>query len=192
MAIAAAAAAAPAVAARHLYAALRLLAWPDSTTEPELTARLLITLAHAEAEQGRTAQGLELLDRAESMVAPADRATLLQQRGLLLLRAGRIDAAQRQLDAVLPALAQDGEPVVLARTLLNRAVSHLTAGRVRLARADLERCRALAQAHGLDLVAAKCVHNIGYCELLSGDLPAALRSFDAAAGSLSSTLGTAD
>jgi hypothetical protein len=118
------------------------------------------------------------------MVAPADRATLLQQRGLLLLRAGRIDAAQRQLDAVLPALAQDGEPVVLARTLLNRAVSHLTAGRIRLARADLERCRELAQRHGLDLIAAKCLHNIGYCEMLAGDIPAALRSYDAAAGSL--------
>jgi len=118
------------------------------------------------------------------MVAPADRPTLLQQRGLLLLRAGRIDAAQRQLDAVLPALAQDGDPVVLARTLLNRAVSHLTAGRIRLARADLERCRELAQRHGLDLIAAKCLHNIGYCEMLAGDIPAALRSYDAAARSL--------
>jgi tetratricopeptide (TPR) repeat protein len=118
------------------------------------------------------------------MIAPADLGILQQQRGLLLLRAGRMEAALRLLDVAVPALAQAGESVVLARTLLNRGVLHLAAGRVRLARADLDKCGEIARAHGLDVVAAKATHNVGCCQLLCGDVPAALRSFDTAARSL--------
>ncbi len=34
---------------------------------------------------------------------------------------------------------------------------------------------------GHDLIAAKALHNLGYCDLLAGDIPAALQLFDAAA-----------
>ncbi|GAA3190062.1 CHAT domain-containing protein [Dactylosporangium siamense] len=184
-AVKAGAAGKPATAARHAAEALRLLGWPDGEpSAPALAARLLLTLAHAEAEQGRTDRGLELLDRAETLADLADVGTVLQQRGLLLLRRGEIDAALKLLDAAVPVLQEHGEPTVLARTLLNRGVVHLTAGRVRLARADLRQCHDLAGTHGLDLLAAKAEHNLGYCALADGDVPAALQTFDTAADSL--------
>jgi tetratricopeptide (TPR) repeat protein len=148
------------------------------TAHPELAARLLISLAHAEAEQGRTELGLRLLDGAEPLVAPDERGVLLQQRGLLLLRTGRADDALALLDAAVPLLAEAGDSVVLARTLLNRSALHLDAGRIGLAREDLRRCERIARANDLDLVIIKAVHNLGYCQLLSGDIPAALEAFE--------------
>jgi hypothetical protein len=91
-AVAAAAAARPAVAANHLRAALRLLGWPDRPQPWPWTARLLITLAHAEAEQGRTDYGFALSTGRDPR-GPERPRHLLQQRGLLELRRGRIDAA---------------------------------------------------------------------------------------------------
>ena len=34
----------------------------------------------------------------------------------------------------------------------------------------------------MTLIAAKALHNLGYCDLLAGDIPAALQLFNAAAG----------
>lgn len=192
----------PAVGARQLRAGLRLLGWTaagDAATSaasggkaaasggeaatpahPTLAARLLISLAHAEAEQGRTELGLRLLDEAETLVAPEERGILLQQRGLALLRTGQTEAALGLLDGAVPLLTAAGDAVVLARTLLNRSVVHLGAGRVRLARDDLRDCERIARANGLDLLADKAVQNLGYCDLYSGDIPAALEAFDTA------------
>ena len=182
--MAATAAGRPTLGAAHLRAGLRALGWSESAdaaapTAPGLAARLLISLAHAEAEQGRTGHGLALLDQAEAFVEPADRGVVLQQRGLLLMRTGRADEAIHLLDVALPLLA---DPPVLARTLLNRSVLHMAGGRVRLAREDLRRCERVARRHALDLLAAKSVHNGAYCDLLAGDIPAALAAFDAARG----------
>src|SRR5882762_7995120 len=70
----------PAVAARHLRKALRLLGVPlgarpvaawESAPSPErdvIAARILTSLAHAEAEQGRTSLGFALLVRCEPLV----------------------------------------------------------------------------------------------------------------------------
>jgi tetratricopeptide (TPR) repeat protein len=165
---------------------LRLLGWSTSgdapaAAKPSLAARLLISLAHAEAEQGRTELGLRLLDEAEAVVAPEERGILLQQRGLALLRTGQTEAALGLLDRAVPLLARADQTVVLARTLLNRAVAHLGAGRVGLAREDLRECERIARANGLDLLADKAVQNRGYCDLYTGDIPAALDAFDAAA-----------
>src|SRR5262249_19606501 len=142
--------------------------------------RLLISLAHAEGELGHTDLGLSLLAEAEDLVAAADLGVLLQQRGLMLQRVGNDAEAHVLLDAAVPLLAGAGHAPVLARTLLNRAVQHLRAGQVRPAREDLRQCARVAAEHGLDTVAAKAVQNLGCCELLTGDLPAALTAFEAA------------
>jgi CHAT domain-containing protein len=176
----------PAIGARHLRAGLRLLgrsAVGDASTAAQqvLAARLLISLAHAEAEQGRTELGLRLLDEAETLVAPEERGVLLQQRGLALLRTGQTEQALGLLDAAVPLLTAAGDVVVLARTLLNRSVVRLGAGRVRLARDDLRECERIARANGLDLLAAKAMQNLGYCDLYTGDIPSALEAFETAA-----------
>jgi tetratricopeptide (TPR) repeat protein len=182
----------PAVGARHARAGLRYLGWAEDGTQPDavtvreahhsLAARLLGMLAGWESMQGRTEYGLRLLDRAESLAAEDVRGMLLLQRGLMLMRTWQGQEALRTLDQAVALLEQDpAETANLASALINRSYAHLNAGHVRRARADLAWCRRLAADHGHDVLAAKAVHNLGYCELLAGDVPAALQLFNEAA-----------
>ena len=182
----------PAVGARYIRAGLRQLGWAEADSRPDaqrihashqaLAAGLLLILAVWESEQGRTEQGLRLLDRAGRLVATDDRGILLVQRGYLLMRAWRGNEAVRTLDEAVALL--DGNPAEtenLAAALLNRSFAHLNAARVGQARADLTWCRRVATDEGYHMIAAKTLHNLGYCELLTGDIPAALQLFNAAA-----------
>ena len=181
----------PAVAARQVRAGLLALGWAEDSDLPDtaqlpaahhaLAARLLMSLAHFESEQGRTRYGLRLLDRAEPLAATADRGVLLSQRGLLNMRAWRGAAALPLLDEAAALLQDYPDRSYLARTLLNRSFLHLNNADVQRARADLVRCERVCAEHGLSLMTAKAVHNRGYCELLAGDLPAALQLFNLAA-----------
>jgi tetratricopeptide (TPR) repeat protein len=181
----------PAAGARHARAGLRQLGWAEDGKQSgtrlheahhALAARLLGVLAEWESELGRTEYGLRLLDRAESLTAPDDRGTLLLQRGLILMRTGREGDALGILDDAVDQLEGDAaETANLATSLLNRSFAHLNLGQVRRARADLVWCRRIATAEGHDLIAAKALHNLGYCDLLAGDIPAALQLFNAAA-----------
>ena len=188
----------PAVGARYIRAGLRQLGWTEAGDLPDaqrihashqaLAARLLMILAVWESEQGRTDQGLRLLDRAGSLVAAADRGVLEVQRGYLLMRAWRGPEAVRALDEAVALL--DGNPAEtenLAAALLNRSFAHLNAARVGQARADLTWCRRVATDEGYPMIAAKTLHNLGYCELLTGDIPAALQLFNAAASAYQDT-----
>jgi tetratricopeptide (TPR) repeat protein len=195
----------PSAGARQLRAGLKALGWTEhrpanAVPLPEpyqaVAARLLISLAHLEAEQGRTELGLQLLHAATSITATADRGILLSQRGLLLLRTGRSAEALRYLDEAVPLLAGYADPAVLARVLLNRGATRLNLGQIKLARTDLEWCRRVAATAGtapatgqsdgsgdtrLAMLAAKAAHNLGYCDVLTGDIPAALQLFSLAA-----------
>ncbi|WP_345562584.1 hypothetical protein, partial [Nonomuraea rosea] len=142
----------------------------------DLLARLLTSLAHAEAELGRTELGLSLLDEAQRGAPPPELAIVHAQRGLLLLRLGSNAEALRELDLAAPMLL-DHDRVELARVLLNRSVIHLSTGRIRQARDDAQRSAQIAHALGHDVLAAKALHNDGYCDLLLGDVPAALAVF---------------
>jgi tetratricopeptide (TPR) repeat protein len=181
----------PAVGARHLRAGLALLGWDEEQpggrqvreADRAFAARLLISLAHLEAEQGRTEYGLALLDRAEDMTAAHDRGILFSQRALLLLRTWRISEALRCFDEAVPLLEGRPDKVWLARLLLNRGVLYLNTGAVLRARADLSWSQRLAADLGHSLIAAKAAHNLGCCDLLAGDIPAALRLFNVAADS---------
>ena len=180
----------PAVGARYVRAGLRRLGWTENGDDARqvarvhhgLAARLLIILAGWEAKQGRMEYGLALLDRAEALVAADERAILLIQRGLLCLRRGRAGEALGLFDDAIAALAQNrAETENLASALLNRSLIHLSRGDVRRARADLDWCRRVAIDGGHDLIVPKALHNLGYCDLLAGDIPAALQLFTAAA-----------
>jgi CHAT domain-containing protein len=178
----------PAVGARYARAGLRQLGWAEEGTLPDtqqvhdahhaLAARLMGILAGFESMQGRTESGLRLLDRADDLAAAQDRGVLLLQRGLLYMWTWRSEDALRVLDDAVAALEGNlAEATNLATALLNRSVVSLNAGQVRRARADLVRCRRIAAAEGDDLILAKALHNLGYCVLLAGDIPAALRLF---------------
>lgn len=181
----------PVAGARLLRRGLALLGWteqpgraPQSVAHPgtgssrdALVGRLLTSLAYAEAEQGRTRYGFQLLDTAAVLVDPHDLGILVQQRALLLYRTGRYTEAMRHFDDAIPLLASMDHVSVLCPTLLNRASVHLAAGRVGAARDDLVRCERLARRHQIGVLAAKAAHNRGYCELLTGDLPGSLTAF---------------
>jgi tetratricopeptide (TPR) repeat protein len=175
--VAAAAAGRPAAAAEHFRAGLRLLEPAQPSGSEALTARLLTSLAHAEAELGRVERGLELLDRAEPLAGADYRAIVVSQRGLLLWRAGRYKAALPCFDEAIPLLAHYPDRLVLARALLNRGGLNLGTASVAAAHADLERCEQIARRAGDEMLAAKAVHNLGYCELLLGNIPTALDAF---------------
>ena len=182
----------PAAGARSARTGLRHLGWKEDGDQPDaqqvheahhaLAARLLTILAVMESKQGRTDYGLRLLDRAEGLAAMENRGLLFLQRGLIFMRTGRKDEALRMLDGAVALL--DGEPAEtanLAAALLNRSFAHLNAGDVRRARADLLWLQRVAADGGHDRMAAKALHNLGYCDLLAGDIPGALRLFNAAA-----------
>ncbi|HEV3382820.1 MAG TPA: CHAT domain-containing protein [Trebonia sp.] len=144
-----------------------------------LAARLLMSLAHLESEQGRPEYGLMLLTRAEEYLTEEGRGHLLAQRGLILLRTGRwrdslasFNTAERMLDT---------DPEMLARVLVNRGVLHLNRGEVGLAENYLRRGAEMARHVGNELYATMATHNLGYCALLGGDIAAALNLLDAAA-----------
>jgi hypothetical protein len=183
----------PAAAVRHARAGLRHLGWSEGPAEddarrvPEahraLAARLLGIVGQWEPVLGRTGYGLSLLDRAENLAAAGDRGVLLLQRGLVYMRIGReADAVGVLGDAVAQLTGKPDESANLATALLNRSFAYLTLVRVNQARADLVWCLRIAGGAGHDLIAAKARHNLGYCDLLAGDIPAALQLFDAAAG----------
>jgi hypothetical protein len=183
----------PAVAARHLRKALRLLGVPlgarpavawESAPSPDrdvIAARILTSLAHAEAEQGRTSLGFALLVRCEPLVAPADRGKLFGQRGLLLLRTGQARAALGDFDLAVGLIDAERDPVELARVLLNRTVARMETGAFAGARSDSEHCLELARAADRPLLAVKALHNLGCCDLIVGDVLAALRTIGEAA-----------
>ncbi|MDQ1654662.1 MAG: hypothetical protein QOI35_3862, partial [Cryptosporangiaceae bacterium] len=177
----------PRAAARLLRGALGALPGdpPDGLDlagdAAELRGRILVSLAHAEAEQGHVVEGLALLGEAEPLLPPARRGVLRGQRGLLLLRTGQAPDALREFDGAVALLRGGAEPRELARILLNRSVVHLLAGRIAAARTDLRRCAALAVRDGDARIAAKASHNLGYLAFLAGDLPGALRAFDTVA-----------
>jgi tetratricopeptide (TPR) repeat protein len=169
----------PALAARQIRAGLRLL---DATPTPDgdllhVRGRLLVSLAWAESERGRVDVGFRLLDEAEPLVGPTQRAVLLAQRALLLKRGGRDDLALRQYSEAIGLLTAREPSVDLVKALNNRSALYLDQGDVRSARADLRRCAQLAEKLGLTLGAAIVRANLGCLDVLAGDLPAALRTF---------------
>jgi tetratricopeptide (TPR) repeat protein len=176
----------PAAAVRQLRAGLRLIGSggdAPGSGDPavaEIRARLLVSLAWAESERGRVDVGFRLLDEAERLIPRAQRAILLAQRGLLLKRSGRNEEALRQYDQAVTLLTEQASPLDLVKLLNNRSLVHLEAGHIRLARADLHRCRQVAERHGLALHVVLSRVNLGCMDVVAGDLPSALGAFAAA------------
>jgi CHAT domain-containing protein/tetratricopeptide (TPR) repeat protein len=176
----------PARGARLLRAALRLVsgppgAEPDPATA-ELRGQILVSLAYAEAEQGRLDLGWRLLAEAESLLPGRSKALAFSQRALLYMRTGKDDAAIGQYDLALAHLREESDPAAVARALLNRGTLHLGRGRLQHARADLRGCAAVSALHDLSRILPIAVHNLGYLDYLAGDIPAALRTYREVAG----------
>ncbi|MFD0748222.1 hypothetical protein ACFQ1L_45450 [Phytohabitans flavus] len=165
---------------RHAEARRLLRAALRSGPEPELRARILISLAYHQAERRSLDDGLALLGEADEVpdLPPRLRGMVAAQRGLLFMRAGRSADALSALDAAV-GLLDESVAEDICRPLLTRGILQMQRGVLTAARADFRRCVEIAGRHGLDMLAAKASHNLGYLSLLSGALPQALRDMDA-------------
>jgi tetratricopeptide (TPR) repeat protein len=170
---------------RHAAAHRLLAAALRSDPTPARRAHILISLAYHVAERRSLAAGLALLDEADAIPDVPRRIHGLahSQRALLYMRAAQFAAALPEFDAALR-LLDESEPEDVGRVLLNRAMVHEQRRNLSQGRADLTRLLDLATRHGLAVLGAKALNNLGRMALIAGDLPQALRLLDAAAGTL--------
>ena len=151
-----------------------------------LRARVLATLAYAEAELGH----LDLAERlcTEALDMPGTDAETCGivhgQLAVVLLRQGERERALAEFTTAIRSLSTDH--AALGRNLLNRGNLHLDTGSPRRALADFQRAMVEAEQAGLRDQAAKAQHNAGYAWFLLGDHVRALHAMDAVAGYLSS------
>ncbi|MPZ95760.1 MAG: tetratricopeptide repeat protein, partial [Propionibacteriales bacterium] len=163
---------------RHAEARHNLRRALERADNPVTRARILLSLGYQEAERGHVDEGLHLLDEAADANLPSAIVGLIaSQRGLLLMRAGREDAALAAFDEAVRLLDED-DALALTRAALNRGNVHLQRRDLRAARADFERAVDVADRHTLTVQRAMAMHNLGYTDLLAGDLPSALRRMD--------------
>ncbi|HWM01979.1 MAG TPA: hypothetical protein VNP92_06530, partial [Actinophytocola sp.] len=171
-----------------LRAALRLL--DTLAGEPaavQLRIRVLVSLGYALAESGSHAGGLAHLDEAgghlRRLPAGPVRSELdglvLGNRGLLLHRAGRIVEGIELFDEAVAHLLDCGaDPVGLASAYLNRGHAYIDLAQAGPAGRDFAACVRVCDEHGIDWLAAKARHNLGYVAYMTGDLPTALRHYE--------------
>jgi tetratricopeptide (TPR) repeat protein len=183
----------PAQAARLLQRALRQLDQAGGTNSEWFTvrARVLISLASAEAETTSLDVGLAHLTDAKAALAGLpegdDRTDLGEivelQRAVVLFRVGRLRESLALFNAILPGLDREtGDNRLLFTTnLMNRAYVHLRLSNPEAALVDLRRCLELAVANGYRRLEGKVRHNLGDRALLVGDIPEALQHYDEAA-----------
>lgn len=161
---------------------------PDSPQAVVLRIRVLVSFGYAEAESGSHKDGLARLDEAtahlDAVPAGPLRAELdglvLCYRGMLHTHAGKTVEGIDLFDAAVERLTETDEvadPNLLAATYLNRGYAYIELAQVVRAGEDFERCLELCTEHGLDLVADKARHNLGYVEYMTGELPSALRHY---------------
>ena len=139
-----------------------------------------MSLAFVLLERGRTRQALAQADRAADGLRGVPAAHVVMQRGLLYQHCGRTGEALECYRRALPVLRRDGDTLHEARVLNNRGVLYLQAGRLAEAEVDVARAAELYTALGQDLAAADSDWNLGMIAARRGDIPTALRRYDAA------------
>ncbi len=151
----------------------------DRTSARGLTAaRIRLTLAYVRAERGRVSEGLAALDELEAGRDASLAGLIAGQRGIILMRAGRPEAAAESIDIALRLLGR--ETPERAQMLLNRGLLRLNQGELEPARRDLTECREVSARLGSPLLVGQAAHNLALVWHLSGDLPQALQQLDRA------------
>ena len=162
---------------RHAEGHRLLIRALPRSADDVVRARVLLHLAYQEAERGDVSDGLAMLDDAERPGLPRAVAALIaSNRGLLFMRSGNAAGALAAFTTAMDDLGDDPGP--LARAALNRGNVYLQLRNLSAAAADFRRCSETASAHGLDVHGAQAEHNLGYVELLAGELPSALRRME--------------
>lgn len=165
-------------AGRHALAVSLLTRAVDRATSIDERATALQSLAHATAERGSPAEGITLCRQALALdgVSEGVQGLVHSQLGLLQMRAGRSVEALAEFGTAYPLLRGDDD--LLGRLHLNRGNIHLHRHDTVQAAADFTEARARSTS---PVERGMATHNLGYVELLRGDLVAALRYMEEAA-----------
>ncbi|SIT87316.1 CHAT domain-containing protein [Microbacterium sp. RU33B] len=163
------------VNAGRFVEAERLLARAARSADTaDLRARIQGTLAVALAHHGAFAEAVATCEAA--LATPGlDRPTLALltgQLGTIMERAGRLDDAYRWLGR---AIDEVDDPVARANLLANRGNVGMQRRRLDDAARDTAAAAEIYAAHGRTIDEAEMRHNLGYIDLLRGDLVAALQ-----------------
>ncbi len=157
-----------------------LIGRAERAGQAQLVPRFRLTLAWIELDRGRFAACAAELALARSSPFKEDVARGHCLGGLLRCAAGEHAAAVIELSAAIPALRRLGDRRWLANALVGRGTASGYLHRLAEADADFAAAGRLYASLGESLRAAACVHNRGFVALQAGDLPLALRYFDAA------------
>ncbi|HEY3606115.1 MAG TPA: CHAT domain-containing protein [Pseudonocardiaceae bacterium] len=134
----------------------------------------MVQRGHLTAELQEIDSALLILDGgADSTVARAQRAAIRYQ-------AGRLADAFTDYQAVVPLLRRSDDRLNLQKALMNRGILLAERHEFAAATADLTEADRLARLLGRDLVVGIIAENLGFTEMLRGDVPAALAQFDRA------------
>lgn len=165
------------VAIRHLNGAVAA-AHRARSVECEAEARM--SLASALVLQGRSVQARRQIELALRVLTglPAARAGV--QHAAILQELGHDDAALAAVRTALPTLRDHADAEWAARALSNRSLIHVQRRAFRAAESDLLEALRLCDQQHLDLPAGYAEQNLGCLDAQRGDVPAALRHFDAA------------
>lgn len=149
-----------------------------ATSEPDLRARIDASRAFVTAEEGDLVGAVAMCDSALASdgVTLETRGVLHSQRALILLRQGETTAALESFDVGIAMLS---DPVELGKAYINRGGVHLARGDGGRAAQDFRLAVTLLGQQGNLVEAAMAEHNLGYADLLQGDLVSALAHMDA-------------
>jgi tetratricopeptide (TPR) repeat protein len=153
--------------------------------DPDTLARIVVSDSYIEAELHGADAGVEMCERVLHMRRLRDTTVGMawSQLGLLHIRRGDRPAALAAFSRSIPLLEGDAE--LLGRALLNRGSLHLDVKDPRSAVQDLRRAQEILATTGLEETLGKAEHNLGYAQLLLGDLVSALRQMDLAVRTMS-------
>jgi tetratricopeptide (TPR) repeat protein len=143
-------------------------------------AEARLTFTTVLIERGRLDTALVECERALTVLKGRDAGPAYAQRALIFSRAGRSEEALVDFKRALPLLRDSGDVHFQCLVYQNRSNLLAYLGRLQAAEQDLHAGHQLATAHGLLDLGTHFTNNQGFLRSRAGDLPGALRFFDAA------------
>ena len=150
----------------------------DQVGDKTLSGRLRTSLSFVRGRLGDLDAAMTLLDEAEPSLAGADRARVVQNRGLVQYWRGEFQQAAGTLDTACTALKLHGDRLGEARTHVTLGAVLGQLGDFRGAERHLRDAITVSTGLRQPLLIAAAHSNLGYLAMLQRDLPRAISEFD--------------